>query len=127
MLGSDSIRSMLGGDGISHLDQKFRAALTSQPVTPGPTMAEARTVAPCTPRITSGAMICSPPPISTNELNPITLGLVSGSHVPLAYPSQRKGLLNTRALADLRGVEKGRAILFKDRAGFEPTVVIRGS
>ena len=68
----------------SVIDQKLRAALTSQPVTPGPAMAEARTVAPCTPRITSGAMICSPPPSSAYALNPSRLGLVSGSHVPLA-------------------------------------------
>src|SRR5215510_2819107 len=78
---------------IAVIDQKFRAALTSQPVTPGPTMADARTVAPCTPRMTPGAMICSPPPTSAKALNPSTLGLVSGSHVPLAYPSQRTSLL----------------------------------
>ena len=50
-------------------------------------------VAPCTPRTTSGATICSPPPISTKAFNPNTLGLVSGSHVPLTYPSQRISLV----------------------------------
>lgn len=75
------------------VDHKFSAALTSQPVTPGPTMPDARTVAPCTPRTTSGAMISNPPPISTKALNPNTLGFVSGSHVPLAYASQRISLV----------------------------------
>lgn len=62
--------------------QKFNAALTSQPVTPGPTMAAARTVAPFTPATTSGAMICTPPPISAKALKPSTPRSVSGSQVP---------------------------------------------